>query len=244
MPMIRPPAQFRNADDGSGGGGGTAPTPEEIQARIDAAVEAATAGLKGKNQELLGKLGKFKGADPDAVQRILAAIGDAEEAEMLKAGNIDGVVDRRVTAMREQHEQQLTAAKARADALGKQAVRAALAATAAKTGAAPESIEFLVLKAEAEGWSVDDAGEVVQRRNGETVFGKDGRTPLTPSDWVESVRTKSPIFWPKAQGAGASGGDGAQGTKAFKDLSEAERSELFRSNPAEFRRQAAATNAT
>lgn len=243
MPMIRPPAQFRNADP-EGGGGGTAPTPEEIQARIDAAVEAATAGLKGKNQELLGKLGKFKGADPDAVQRILAAIGDAEEAEMLKAGNIDGVVDRRVTAMREQHEQQLATIKQRAEAQAAKLLRAAISEQAARTGAPPHTVELMIYRAEAEGWTVDDQGEVVQRRGGETVFGKDGRTPLRAADWLEAQRTKTPEAWGKAQGAGASGGDGAQGTKAFKDLSEAERSDLFRKNPDEFRRQAAATNAT
>ena len=244
MPLFHTPARFRNADPEPGGGGTTTFTQAQLDEAVRAALERETGGLKAKNSELLGKLAEFKGADAATVRKILAAIGDSEEAEMIKAGNIEGVVDRRVTAMRTAHEQELAAVRTRAEALGKQAVRAAVAASAAKSGALPETIDYLVLQAEAEGWSVDDAGNVVQRKGTETVFGKDGRTPLAPSDWVEQVRTKSPFFWPKASGAGATGGDAAQGGKAFKDMSEAERVALHRSNPEEFRRQAAAQQAT
>ena len=43
-------------------------TPEEIQAKIDAAVEEATEGLKKKNSELLAEVKKFKKGDFDPAE--------------------------------------------------------------------------------------------------------------------------------------------------------------------------------
>lgn len=245
--MIRfhtPAQRFRSDDPGNTGGGGTSDeitlTPAELEQRIAEAVAKQTAPLVAKRDELLGKLAKFKGANPELVTQLLETIQSNEEADLIKKGDIDGVVARRTERMREDHEQKLRAVQERADALGKAAVRAAIATAAAKSGVLPEGIEFLVMKAEAEGWSVDDQGNPVQRNGQEVAFGKDGRTPLKPDDWLEAVRTKSPMFWPKGQGSGASGGGAPEGGKAFKDMNEAERVELYRSNPAEFKRQAAA----
>lgn len=39
--------------------------------------------------------------------------------------------------------------------------------------------------------------------NGEVVIGKDGQTPMTPKEWVESLREQKPYYWPKPNGMGA-----------------------------------------
>jgi len=54
-------------------------TPEEIQAKIDEAVEAATNGLKTKNSELLGEVKKLKkgaAVDPAEVEKLESQIED------------------------------------------------------------------------------------------------------------------------------------------------------------------------
>jgi hypothetical protein len=219
-------------DSGGGGGGGPTITPE-VQALIDSAVS----GLKAKNGELIGKLKdattnlqRFDGIDPDAVRTILSKFASDEEAALIAKGDIDTVLSKRTERMQAdfaKKEKGWTDADARKDAKIKKLesgkVSGALTAAASKAGALPEAMEDIVLRGQST-WRVNDDGDVVAMNGDEVVLGKDGKTPLTPIEWAESLREAAPHLWPKAQGTGAPGSSTQprSGSEIFK-LSPVER---------------------
>jgi hypothetical protein len=61
-------------------------------------------------------------------------------------------------------------------------------------------------------WRLNDDGEPVAVNGDEVILGKDGKTPLSPMEWAESLRETAPHLWPKAQGTNAPGsGPGPRG---------------------------------
>lgn len=219
--------QNQQSADGGEGGGGTTITPE-VQAQIDAAVNAAVGGLKSKNSELLGKLKdagtnlqRFEGIDPDAVRNILKRFTDDEEAGLIAKGEIDTVLNKRTERMKADFDKQLktrddalTQAQAKSTKLAAGKVSGALTQAASKTGALAEAMEDIVLRGQGQGWTINDDGDVVAMREGQIVLGKDGKTPLSPLEWAESLRETATHLWPKAQGTGAPGASGQGGGNA------------------------------
>lgn len=108
--------------EGGGSGGGAPEITPEIQKLIDEQVSAQVSGLKNKNSELLGKLKesteslkRFEGIDPDAVKTILQRFSDDEEAQLIAAGKIDEVLDKRTERLRADVDKQIKAANERAE---------------------------------------------------------------------------------------------------------------------------------
>ncbi len=222
-------SRIQNQQTGEAGdaGGGTAPlkiTPE-IQALIDAQVS----GLKAKNSELIAgqkalkeQLSGFEGIDPQAVHAILKRFSDDEEAGLIKAGKIDEVLNKRTERMTAEHARQIKAseeliakAEAKAQKLAARTLQAAIRDAAIKAGALPEALDDIVLRGNSV-WSLNEDGEPVAMNGGEISFGKDGKTPLTPAEWAQSLRDTATHLWPRAQGTNAPGATGgASGGKTM-----------------------------
>ena len=111
------------AEPGSGEGegeGGKGPAIDfnsaEIQDYVKKRVDSEVAGLKGKNDELLGKLKdvqgqlkQFDGIDPTSLQSMIRKFSDAEDADLLKQGRIDDVIQRRTALTVDRYNKQLEA---------------------------------------------------------------------------------------------------------------------------------------
>lgn len=227
-------------DNGEPGGGGG----EDAQASIQKAVDAAVAGLKTKNSELLGKLKEreeklkdFDGIDPTAVRAILTKFASEEEAALLAKGDIDIVLSKRTERMQAEHSKTLkaeqearTRAEGKASKLAARTLAGAIRDAAVKTGAYPEAMDDIVLRAGGL-WRLNDDGDPVAMNGDEVVLGKDGKTPLSPMEWAESLRETAPHLWPKAQGSNAPGsGSGARGNPPKGNLggTPEERKAVFR----------------
>jgi hypothetical protein len=198
-------------------GGGNAIAPE-VQAQIDAAVAAATTGLSNKNRELLGKLKdassnlqRFDGIDPDAVRNILSKFASDEESALIAKGDIDSVLTKRTERMQADFGKKLqaesdarTRAEAKAAKLADGTLAGKLRDAATRSGALPEALDDVVLRARGM-WRLNDDGEPVAMNGDQVVLSKDGRTPLAPGEWAETLRENAPHLWPRAQGMGATG---------------------------------------
>jgi hypothetical protein len=198
---------------------------------IEAAVNEQVAGLKAKNGELIGKekelkanLAQFEGIDPEAVRTILKRFVDDEEAGLIKQGKLDEVLNKRTERMAADWDKKVKAEtaradklKAKADKLAERAMAESIIKASQKAGALPEATEDIVLRAKGAGWTIDDDGNVIAMNGDTVVFGKDGKTPLTPEEWAASLRENAPHLWPRAQGSGAMGTNGA--AKGGPDLS-------------------------
>jgi len=225
-----------------------------VKDAIAAAVEAATAGLKNKNTELLGSLKntktelegfktQFEGLDINAVKGLLAKVGQDEETKLIAEGKLDEVITRRTERLRGDYDKQLAAEKARADKAEAFAAKYSdkvladsIRAAAIKAGALPEAAEDIILRAKGTFKLSDDGEAIATDRDGEVIYGKDGKTPLSPLEWAESLRETATHLWPRAQGAGQTGDNGGKATKKWGEYTESERAALARDNPDAFKK--------
>lgn len=230
-------------------------------ALLDAAIEKAVAGLKAKNSELIAaekgvksKLKeleeKFSGLDADEIRNMLSKIENDEDAKLIAQGKANEVVERRVERLRKDLENRVKAAedksaadRAFADRFRERVLSAAIKDAAIKSGCVPEAADDFVFRG-SRIFKVDEEGNVTcLDKDGKAIFGKDGKTPLAPEEWVESLRETAPHLWPKAAGSGATG-SGGKVTKSYDEMSESERTHLFKTNRAEFDRVKAASKTT
>ena len=217
------------ASDGGDNGGGASSITPELQAIIDQEVAKAVDGLKNKNGTLIGEtkqlkneLNEFKtkyaGIDPESVRNILSKFANDEEAALIAKGDIDTVLSKRTERMSTDFNKKLTdeasratRAEAKAAKLADRTLAGALRDAAIKAGALPEALEDIVLRSRSM-WRLSEDGDAVAMNGEEVVLGKDGRTPLSPSEWTESLRETASHLWPKAQGTGAPGNTSARTT--------------------------------
>lgn len=231
--------------DGGGSGGGAPEITPEIQKLIDEQVNAQVSGLKNKNSEILGKLKesteslkRFDGIDPDAVKTILQRFSDDEEAQLIAAGKVDEVLDKRTERLRADVDKQIKAANERAEKaeafsnkFRDRVLGDAIRSAALKAGALPEASDDLILRAKGT-FQLNDEGEAVAvDANGDVLFGKDGKTPLTPVEWAESLKETAPHLFPRAEGSGAGGHKPGGGGGSLK------RSEMSSSDKADYIRK-------
>lgn len=55
-------------------------------------------------------------------------------------------------------------------------------------------------------FALDGEGEAVARDGeGAVIRGADGKAPLSPAEWLESLRASAPHWWPPSSGSGAPG---------------------------------------
>ncbi|WP_374447410.1 hypothetical protein [Providencia sp.] len=225
--------------ENQGGGAGGAP---EITPEIQTIIDQQVSGLKAKNAELLGKikeqgdnLKRFDGIDPDTVKGMLKRFENDEEAKLIADGKIDEVINKRTERMRGDTDKQLKEANAkvekaeafankfRARVLGDE-IRSA----AGKAGALSSAQEDLILRAKGI-FQINDEGQAVAvDEDGNPIMGKDGRTPLSPVEWVESLKENAPHLFPAASGTDA--GKHKQGGAHLKrsQMSASEKAEYIR----------------
>lgn len=201
---------------------------EALGGQLQEYLSTQVSGLKSKNAELLGKLntskseldglkGQFEGLDIEAVKGLLKRASEDEETRLIAEGKLDEVVTKRTERLRGDMDKQLAAEKERADKAEAFAQRFSdkvladsIRAAALKAGALPEAAEDIILRAKGT-FTLDENGEAVAvGADGEVIYGKDGKTPLNPLEWAESLREAAPHLWPRAQGAGQTGDNGGK----------------------------------
>jgi len=218
-----------------------------LSEKVQQAIDAEVAGLKTKNQELLGnnrKLksefdalkGQFDGLDVEAVKTMLQKAGQDEETRLIAEGKIEQVLERRTERLRSELDKALkteqesrSKAEARAKALEARALGDVIRGAALEAGAEKSALDDFILRGSAL-WNLDGDGKAVAMQDGELVYGKDGKTPLSPKEWAESLRESAPHLFPRAQGAGLPGGGGGKATKPRSQMSAAEKQEFVTQN--------------
>lgn len=153
----------------------------------------------------------FEGLDAKEIRDMLKQMEGNEEAQLLKAGKIDDVISRRTQKLVQENERklkealdQVTVESARAQRLITKVLDGAVTTAASKAGLHPQAIEDAMLYARSI-FSLDDNGNAVQLGDdGKPLLGKDGKTPFTPAEWLESMREVKTHWFPAtASGGGA-----------------------------------------
>ena len=219
-----------------------------LAAKGEEAINAAVTGLKSKNGELIAAnkatkaqldelKGQFDGLDIEAVKGLLKKASEDEETRLIAEGKIEDVLAKRTERLRADLDKQLKAEKERADKAESFANRFrdkvlsdSIREAATKAGALPEATDDIILRARST-FRLNDNGEPVAMNGDEVVFGKDGKTPLSPLEWAESLREAAPHLWPRATGAGQTGDRGTKGVaKKASEMSVVEKAQFISEN--------------
>lgn len=177
-----------------------------------------------KNQQLIDdlkitkdRLKAFDGFDVEAFKSMKAKFDESNEAELLKAGKIDELLDKRVEKINAQYSDKLTSLsnelstlKNERDAYQTKYTSKVLDDTirdaAIKAGVTASAINDVILNAK-QLFTVDQSGEIEARdKAGNLVKTIDGML-LTPQRFLDDRREVSPHWWGATNGAGMKGGN-------------------------------------
>lgn len=160
---------------------------------------------------------QFDGLDINAIKALVAKTSQDEETRLIAEGKLDVVLEKRTERLRGDFTKQLEAANAKATAAEQRANRFdqkvladSIRSAALKAGALPEAAEDIILRARGT-FKLNENGDAVAYDGDEPILGKDGKTPLTPAEWAETLKETAPHLWPRATGAGQVGDKGGKG---------------------------------
>lgn len=208
----------------------------EVKALIEAAVREATSGLAANKDEILGekkalqdKLDslseQWKGLDPEAVRGIMDRMANDEETKLLAEGKMDVVIERRTERLKADHQKQIAKLEEslaqRETNIGdltkkvkRLLIEGNLRQAASEQGLVASAVDDALARASSI-FQVDENGALIAEEDGTTIYGKDGKSSITPSEWLESMKEKAPHWFPAPNGGGASGGTGRNGSHSL-----------------------------
>lgn len=156
---------------------------------------------------------EFEGLDPTEVRSLIDKVNGDERMRLIKDGKFEEAMnlhaEKQTEKMRKEYERQLKAvqdaaaqAEQKAQRYTQRALDSALREAAASVGMHPYAVEDALMRGRSM-FSIDDEGNAVQLdQDGGVVKGKNGKTPFTPAEWLESMREVAPHWFP-ASGTGS-----------------------------------------
>jgi hypothetical protein len=165
---------------------------------------------------------RFEGIDPEQVRKLAEEKQRLEEAQQLKSGEVDKVVENRLKTAKTEWDKQFSAVSGERDSLNARLtaiqIDQGVITTATKRGLRPTAIPDITARARMVFRLVDGAPRAYEA-DGQTVrVGKDGITPMTLDEWVEQQVADAPHLFESNAGGGAAGnGSGGVGNKSVKN---------------------------
>jgi len=152
---------------------------------------------------------RFEGIDPDEFRKLADEKRQLEESQQLKAGELEKVVESRVKGMKADWEKQLTTLTSERDSLNARLtaiqIDQGVVGAATKRGLRPTALADITARARNVFKLVNGAPRAFEA-DGETVrYGKDGVTPMTLEEWVDSQVSEAPHLFESNAGGGAAG---------------------------------------
>src|SRR5437764_953300 len=159
---------------------------------------------------------RFEGIDPDEVRKLTDDKRKLEEAQQLKVGELDKVVEGRLKTAKTEWDKQFTAVTSERDSLNARLtaiqIDQGVITVATKKGLRATAIPDITARARTVFKLVDGAPRAYEG-DGQTVrVGKDGITPMTLDEWVDQQVADAPHLFESSAGGGAAGnGSGGAG---------------------------------
>ena len=156
---------------------------------------------------------RFGDLDPDEAKRALAKLHELEDKNLLDAGKVDELVQKRTERMRLDHEAQIkkyaqeleserTEKTKLSGRLSEVLIDSGLREAAVKAGVKATALLDLQLRGR-NIWKLKEGQPVPVRDDGSVVFGKNPQAPMTMDEWVASLQTEAPHLFETNKGAGS-----------------------------------------
>ena len=175
---------------------------------LKSALQSERDAAKTAKQELNQFKQQFDGLDIESIKQFATKAKQDETAKLIAEGKIDQVLAQKTDLMRQDFESKLSEQTSRAQTLESKVLNGFIATYAAQAGVQPEAIDLVNMLAQSQ-FKLDANGDpVAVNAQGEVINGKDGKTPLSITDWLASLRESKPLLWGAPQGSGALGSKG------------------------------------
>ena len=187
----------------------------------------------GEQIDALGGIEALKGlGDAETIKRLseLRKRFEADEqGKLLGEGKYDEWFDRRTEALRKDHASQLKKYEEKlaqrdeelsiaTNALHSKVLETEVSSACNTVGVDPGAFLDVQLRAERTfKYDLERKIPVMRDKDGGIVFGKDGKTPKTITEWLEDQKEVSRHWWPASRGGGATGS--TPGNRVDGDLS-------------------------
>lgn len=220
------PAVVGEGEDGGQGNTDDLLKNPEVQKLIQAKLDEEVAGLKKKNSDLIAQEKKFKeqmsqyeGIDLEKIKNLQKQMAENEEMRLLAEGKTEEVVARRVELLKKDYEAQLNARESkikeyentlssREEALRQLRVDGAIREAYVSLDYEPAALDDVIRKAR-DVFIMGEDGKVIPRdEHGNLIFGKDGKSNITASEWLQNLAEKKPYLRKPSKGGGATGNRG------------------------------------
>ena len=156
-------------------------------------------------QQLREQAKRFEGIDPEAVRALMAEKAKLEEANALKAGELEKVVAGRIAPLKAELDKR-AAAEAKAEArLAAVLIDQAIVAEATKRGLRASAMRDITARAKNTFRLVDGVPQAVESDGATVRMAKDGVTPLSIAEWIEAQVSEAPHLFEPNAGGGAAG---------------------------------------
>jgi hypothetical protein len=166
---------------------------------------------------------RFEGIDPDEVRKLAEDKRKLEEAQQLKGGEVEKVVESRLKTAKTEWDKQFIAVTSERDSLNARLtaiqIDQGVITVATKKGLRPTAIPDITARARIVFKLVDGAPRAYEA-DGQTVrVGKDGITPMTLDEWVDQQVADAPHLFENNSGGGATsnGSGGAGNNRSVKN---------------------------
>jgi len=165
---------------------------------------------------------RFEGIDPDEVRKLAEEKRRLEEAQQVKAGEVDKVIDARLKAARAEWDKQQGVVVADRDALHGRLtaiqIDQAVVTEATKRGLRATAIPDITSRARLTFKLVSGVPQAFEADGQTARMGKDGLSPMTLADWVDALVSDAPHLFEANAGGGAAGsGSGGVSNRSVKN---------------------------
>ena len=185
---------------------------------------------------------KFEGVDPEEFHKLQERVKGLDDADVYDKQGIEALVVRRTESMKADHarildnkDREITQLRGKVDESDRRwrqdRIKTALLEAVNKHGVYDKAIEDAVQRGMAVFTDLDEHGNVVTGNQEKMQYGKDGITPLSPTEWITSLKAsgQAPHLWPPSSGGGAPVHHGGPGANIdWSALPPAERLTRFR----------------
>ena len=152
---------------------------------------------------------RFEGIDPDEVRKLADEKRKLEEAQQVKAGEVDKVIEARLKSTRTEWEKQHGVVVAERDALHGRLtaiqIDQAVVTEATKRGLRATAIPDITSRARTNFKLVNGVPQAFESDNQTARVGKDGVSPMTLAEWVDALVSDAPHLFESNAGGGAAG---------------------------------------
>jgi hypothetical protein len=165
---------------------------------------------------------RFEGIDPDEFHQLADDKRKLEEAQQVKAGEVDKVIEARLKSARAGWEKEHGVVVAERDTLHGRLtaiqIDQAVVTEATKRGLRPTAIPDITSRARTNFKLVNGVPQAFEADGQTARIGKDGITPMTLAEWVDALVSDAPhLFESNAGGGAASNGSSGVGNRSVKN---------------------------